>query len=1738
MANEFNIKNGFITSGNSNVYANLNVTGGLSASTVTISNTPTTNTTDSSVLVRNSTSGNIEVRSINNLINENNTVTVALTGSTGVDFNSIKSAVNSITAATSANTYTVKVAGGLYIEDPFTIPSWVAVVGDSSLSTVIQANNASQTLIYLSDQSALFDCQVQGCTGTSVSAIVYSSSTTPQSSAISYLENVRFGENYTHAKVVAYGGANIIMQCSNVKYGGYPFTIGFYATNSGSGIGRMQLRNVTSTNGGITTTSGLIFAKADAASCGFIVNGCLLTKAAGAAAGTGFYVENGGFLRLTAVNFQRWAVGIDAPQIGAAPSIDAIALNFENNTIDVNIAHSGATGKIQGTDNFLKTIINPDCPLYEVNQDPKEIVVAKKGGDFTSVKSAVDYLISSGNTSNTNRYVITVGPGEFTEGEIDLTSTPYVSIVGSNIQTTLIKPSGNTQNIINIGVNNEVSFLTLSGAPSGYAAIYCYDIGDFAQAHKVSFYDCDTNIWIESDTQDTKFFGEYLDFNGDYEYGTKVIGNNGFLALANMENYYNFPTGAGITYCNYAKGSGGTISVFVGDVQSNGVSGTTAFYIQDNAGLYASTITSDGCTYGVRNPNVGGGIRFDIDNASFVNGEWDIYIEKIDTFGTFAGSSSHQKLFSNSPDVYWSLLDIDDGEFDITRKISITFEDGTHTDTSTLIFQGGTMGLISGGTITSLGGLSAQTASGFGYLQNTGTQIYQRIDWTNAVIVLSPNTNNYLYFNSSSILSSSNTIPNNTENIILGRVVTNASTIEFIDLSPLNASHTSNLFSTFNRTALGPVYSSGSLVTQNAVAFKINVSGGDYFFSENQFTPSGGSGITFTQYYRNGSGGWNTSATTFVQSTSFDNNGTLSGLTTSAYTKHTLYVIGESLYEKYFLVLGQSQYTTLVEAEEADLPTPPTYFNDAVTPIASIYIQQGASNIIEFEDIRPVIGFKAGGVNASSLHANLLGLTADDHKQYLLVDGSRPMSGSLNMSGNTITNSGTINGVTIGTHATRHQFGGADPVGSVTPSSNAIPYADVSGTLDSWVSTATTSTLGKVKLSTSPVSASNPIALGENDLRFQKSFTGGSYTTGTLSLNNTSGQTINITGFTQPNTTLNYVPKLLTVTQFSDSQIYDDGSFIGINSTSSTYSEFINIQSGYKGMVLDDLYMVQTSNGSIGFTTGYDYGAWAGTGEIAIGTRGPLRGSNGSGNIAIGDKALEGNDVGFNNIAIGGTATLFNNVSGTSNIALGVSSLSQNIVGSNNIAIGEESLRNNISGSTNVSIGVGAGYSNNDKDRNVYIGHNAGYNNDGSSNIFIGYEAGISDTNSVGRLNIGETIFGDISNKLIGINQPNPVTTLDVSGTSRVSGGLTAGTISATTYFNLPSASFTGGTVTGPTIFTNGLSANTISATTYINLPVSGLTNGTGISVTNNGVGGYTIANTDRGSSENIFKTIRIDNNSQFSAQSNTASLNFSGINITITSGASNTLVFSAGTGGGGGGVTGSGTSNFIPRWTGTTALGNSLIQDNGTNIGVNTTPSSSYKMSIYSLTNTPLYVQNQTSNGTSISVFSNGSGSQTGISSIGYGGTSSNNTGVIGQAYDGLLAIGIKGNVGITEFGSITTGIGGYFDGIGDGGFGVPTNSYSVQLIDGTEGVDKVLISKTSDGKANWSNTLTGLTTVRATTISGGTYQGNVVTQITAGSGISVNQSTGNVTITATGGAGSTNYGAIYTTANNFNFT
>jgi len=162
----------------------------------------------------------------------------------------------------------------------------------------------------------------------------------------------------------------------------------------------------------------------------------------------------------------------------------------------------------------------------------------------------------------------------------------------------------------------------------------------------------------------------------------------------------------------------------------------------------------------------------------------------------------------------------------------------------------------------------------------------------------------------------------------------------------------------------------------------------------------------------------------------------------------------------------------------------------------------------------------------------------------------------------------------------------------------------------------------------------------------------------------------------------------------------------------------------------------------------------------------------------------------------------------------------------------------------------------------------------------------------------------------------------------------------------------------------------------------------------------------------------------------------------------------------------GSGTNNYVARFTpdGIT-LGDSLIQDDGTTIGINAIP----------VSNTHIYAENSTENGfihrntlggyavtgttvgasaisgQSIGVSGSGSGSP-----VNFGGTfgATGATGIFGTGVSAVASItGATRNVGI--YGQALNG----------------TDNYSAWLRDGTEGTGKFLKSVSSDGKANWAN-------------------------------------------------------------------
>ena len=92
------------------------------------------------------------------------------------------------------------------------------------------------------------------------------------------------------------------------------------------------------------------------------------------------------------------------------------------------------------------------------------IVVAKSGGDFTSIQAALDSITDA---SDTNRYLVWVAPGVYNER---VTMKPYVDIEGAGEQVTRITYGGssNPDTGTVVGANDaELRFLTVENTGGG-----------------------------------------------------------------------------------------------------------------------------------------------------------------------------------------------------------------------------------------------------------------------------------------------------------------------------------------------------------------------------------------------------------------------------------------------------------------------------------------------------------------------------------------------------------------------------------------------------------------------------------------------------------------------------------------------------------------------------------------------------------------------------------------------------------------------------------------------------------------------------------------------------------------------------------------------------------------------------------------------------------------------------------------------------------------------------------------------------------------------------------------------------------------------------------------------------------------------------------------------------------------------------------------------------------------------
>jgi type IV secretory pathway TrbF-like protein len=454
--------------------------------------------------------------------------------------------------------------------------------------------------------------------------------------------------------------------------------------------------------------------------------------------------------------------------------------------------------------------------------------------------------------------------------------------------------------------------------------------------------------------------------------------------------------------------------------------------------------------------------------------------------------------------------------------------------------------------------------------------------------------------------------------------------------------------------------------------------------------------------------------------------------------------------------------------------------------------------------------------------------------------------------------------------------------------------------------------------------------------------------------------------------TTNYVPKW-NGTSLVDGLLYDNGTNIGLGTTSPVdklhvvgklridagkidfrntgNSVFIGEEAGLNDDLTDNSSTFVGHRAGRANTNGFRNNAigssalasnTTGNYNNAVGGSALLSNTTGYSNNAIGDEALRANTTGANNVAVGDLA-LSQNTSGSFNSSIGTNSLQQNTTGVSNIAFGYNSLSKNTTGQYNVSLGSWTLRENLIGNNNTAVGYSAGYSSVGSGNVFLGYQVGFSETGS-NKLYIDNSntssplIYGEFDNNLLRVN-----------GALNINGGnaLFTGTSSTTSGIEIIPRAVTG----------NGGGRIFFREDNNDNFGISIGYNGgnSGNEILNWGANTFNIStHSNDATGVPLLTILRAGGNIGIGTTAPTEKLEISGKTKTttfqMTNGASNGYVLQSDASGNSSWVNStslsitetdpqvaSSTSNYVPKWNGT-SLVDGLLFDNGTNVGLGTT--------------------------------------------------------------------------------------------------------------------------------------------------------------------------------------------------------
>ena len=685
------------------------------------------------------------------------------------------------------------------------------------------------------------------------------------------------------------------------------------------------------------------------------------------------------------------------------------------------------------------------------------ITVGQSGDDvnYTSIETAVAAAISGG-ASATSPWQIVVYPGTYVENPFTLIDgTLLVAADSTGVQPVYILAANSAADLITM-TGGELKGTTVMGVTDpAKCLVRCATPGSICAIETVTLQACSNGLVISDGASAVVTVLSVIISAPGLDIGTWVTVTGAGTQAYITPCYLNVPSAV----LPYYTGNPIQTAFRVSDGADATIT-NSVLIMPDNDGT-SSVVLADG----------GSVVAFL--SSSIEGSNWALHIgpsgtnTTINAFGSTLKSNDKNIKIESSTGVVYTNITVDHKALSIVaggKKIGTTFFQNIQTfdilgaatysfnevdpsvNLGDFFYDQSLTGLCDGGAVTAGSGLHVNVALGEGWVRDPGREITYTVSWTAASVLLTASATNYVYYDSTTgTLVAATSSPAST-GVLLATVVTSGSGIRFLHQTRILSSNVEGILQEYLLSTRQQIQKSGLGTIQGTTVRKLNIGSGSYYLGLDTVSYAGSGGDATWSYFYGTNGATEVASQTQVDITNYDNAGTLTAMTASYFRLDYLILTSDG---RLSLLYGTSQYSTLPLAEAGDTASVPTFLDPSNMPLAKVIVQQGVgiSIIIDARPSRSGGSSSGGGV---SVHSALAGLNADDHTQYLLVSGSRAMSGDLSLGTHNITNVGTVNGVTVNSHASRHNPGGADALATGIPVAISVGATPSAGTGSSY----------------------------------------------------------------------------------------------------------------------------------------------------------------------------------------------------------------------------------------------------------------------------------------------------------------------------------------------------------------------------------------------------------------------------------------------------------------------------------------------------------------------------------------------------------------------------------------------------------------------------------------------------------------------------------------------------------------